>query len=110
MLNKIEFTEDATNIIELVQKSRENLFITGKAGTGKSTLLKYIYEQDSSIIVLAPTGLTAINVNGDTIHSFFKLKPGFELDEAKHVRINDRMINWLFRFGLCQHYRPDLCQ
>jgi len=89
----INFSEDAQRIIELVKKSRKNLFITGKAGTGKSTLLHHISEIDPDIVVLAPTGIAAINVNGETIHSFFKLKPGYELDEAKHVRISNKMIS-----------------
>lgn len=93
MQDKLDFSEEAKEVIELVNNSKENLFITGKAGTGKSTLLKYIQEQDTSIIVLAPTGIASINVNGETLHSFFKLKPGYELDEAKHVRINNKMIS-----------------
>lgn len=92
MQDKLEFSKEAKNIIKLINASKENLFITGKAGTGKSTLLKYIQKQDNSIIVLAPTGIAAINVKGETIHSFFKLKPGYELDEATHVRINNKMI------------------
>lgn len=92
MFKTIKFSEDAKAIIKLINTTKEHLFITGKAGTGKSTLLKHIYEQDPSIIVLAPTGIAAINVNGDTIHSFFKLKPRYELDEAKHVRINEKMM------------------
>ncbi|QKX05407.1 AAA family ATPase [Aquimarina sp. TRL1] len=93
MQDKLEFSKEAINIIECVNNTNENLFITGKAGTGKSTLLKYIQKNDSSIIVLAPTGIAAINVNGETIHSFFKLKPGYEFDEAMHVRINNNMIS-----------------
>ena len=93
MQDKLEFSKEAITIIEHVKNTNENLFITGKAGTGKSTLLEYLKKEDSSIIVLAPTGIAAINVNGETIHSFFKLKPGYELDEAKHVRINNNMIS-----------------
>lgn len=94
--NEISFSEDALEIIHLIQNTKENLFITGKAGTGKSTLLEYVSKLDPSTIVTAPTGIAAINVKGETIHSFFKLKPGYELDEAKHMRITDRMKT---RFG-----------
>jgi ATP-dependent DNA helicase PIF1 len=87
-LQEIKFSEESLAIIDLFQNSSENLFITGKAGTGKSTLLKHIYSLNNSIILLAPTGIAAINVGGETVHSFFRLKPGFELDEAKHVRID----------------------
>lgn len=72
-------TIDLTNprfrqVLEAVNDRTANLFITGKAGTGKSTLLKYIAaREDRNTIVLAPTGLAALNAGGVTIHSFFKL-------------------------------------
>jgi ATP-dependent exoDNAse (exonuclease V) alpha subunit len=87
------FSAKAQEVIDLIQNTNKNLFITGKAGTGKSTLLKHISNIDPSTIVIAPTGIAAINVNGDTIHSFFKLKPGYELDEAKNVKVNKNMIS-----------------
>lgn len=92
MLNTITFSKDAKAIISLIEQTNQHLFITGKAGTGKSTLLEHISKRDPNIIVLAPTGIAAINVKGETIHSFFKLKPGYELDEAKHMKINNAMI------------------
>lgn len=56
------------------------MFITGKAGTGKSTIMREIKKRLEYVITLAPTGLAATNVGGVTIHSFFKLRPG-PLDE-----------------------------
>jgi DNA replication protein DnaC len=57
--------------------TNENLFITGKAGTGKSTLLKdfvnFCKQKKLNVAVVAPTGIASINVGGSTIHSFFKL-------------------------------------
>ncbi|MDP2905943.1 MAG: AAA family ATPase, partial [Candidatus Omnitrophota bacterium] len=66
----------------------ECLFITGKAGTGKSTLLKYFKANTGKkIIVLAPTGVAAINVGGQTIHSFFRLPPKIiQKDTIKRLR------------------------
>lgn len=66
-----------------METTNHNLFLTGKAGTGKSTLLE-IYRQKSKkrFAILAPTGVSAINVKGETIHAFFGLKPGQELDEV----------------------------
>lgn len=60
--------------LSLVQYTNQSVFITGKAGTGKSTFLKYICEHTKKKhIVLAPTGVAAINAGGSTIHSFFKM-------------------------------------
>lgn len=63
---------------QLIQNSNRSIFLTGKAGTGKSTFLKYICENTGkNYIVLAPTGIAAVNAGGVTLHSFFKipLKP-----------------------------------
>lgn len=61
-------------ILKLIQFTRNSIFLTGKAGTGKSTLLKYICTHTrKKHVVLAPTGIAAINVGGSTLHSFFKL-------------------------------------
>lgn len=79
----LQFCQQAELAIKLLRESDQNLLITGKAGTGKSTLLQYFIENNSKkSVVLAPTGVAALNVNGETIHSFFGLKPGFELDEV----------------------------
>lgn len=59
-----------------IESSRSNYFITGKAGTGKSTLLRYFVENTKKrVVLLAPTGIAAVNVGGETIHSFFKFPP-----------------------------------
>ena len=81
---KITFSETAQKALELIEETSENLFLTGKAGTGKSTLLDYFRENtEKKVAILAPTGVAAVNVHGETIHSFFGLKPNFELEEAK---------------------------
>lgn len=65
---------DFQNAYKLIQFTNQSLFLTGKAGTGKSTFLKYICEHTKKKhLVLAPTGIAAINVGGSTLHSFFKL-------------------------------------
>jgi ATPase subunit of ABC transporter with duplicated ATPase domains len=60
--------------LSLIQYTRQSVFLTGKAGTGKSTFLRYICENiKKKHVVLAPTGIAAINAGGSTLHSFFKL-------------------------------------
>lgn len=60
--------------LRIIQFTRHSLFLTGKAGTGKSTFLRYIASTTKKKhIVLAPTGIAAINAGGSTLHSFFKL-------------------------------------
>ena len=57
--------------------TNQNIFLTGKAGTGKTTLLKRIKEQSTKkIVIVAPTGVAAMNAKGTTINSFFQLPPG----------------------------------
>ena len=78
--------------LKLIQYTRQSVFLTGKAGTGKSTFLKYVCEiTKKKHIVLAPTGIAAINAGGSTLHSFFKLpfypllpdNPNFSLKGGK---------------------------
>ena len=62
------------NALQIVEYTRHSLFLTGKAGTGKSTFLRYICANTKKKhVVLAPTGIAAINVGGATLHSFFKI-------------------------------------
>lgn len=62
------------NALQIIQFTRRSLFLTGKAGTGKSTFLRHIAATTKKKnIILAPTGIAAINVGGSTLHSFFKL-------------------------------------
>ena len=66
----IEFNQ----ALQIIQYTRRSLFLTGKAGTGKSTFLKHICATTKKKhVVLAPTGIAAINAGGSTLHSFFKL-------------------------------------
>lgn len=75
----MEFQLDTNNkefqdALQLITHTRQSVFLTGKAGTGKSTFLKYICAHTKKKhVVLAPTGIAAINAEGVTLHSFFKL-------------------------------------
>ena len=72
MQNDFILNDDFNEIISLFENSTKNIFITGKAGTGKSSLINYIKRKRSqNLIVLAPTAIAALNINAKTIHSFF---------------------------------------
>src|SRR5213082_4194278 len=81
-------TFDSSNIIfqtaaSFVNQTSKHLFVTGKAGTGKTTFLKYIKGHSfKKMAVVAPTGVAAINAGGVTIHSFFQLPPGTYLPRS----------------------------
>lgn len=83
-----KITREFTQAFELLENTRQNVFLTGKAGTGKSTFLNYFREHTAKkMAVVAPTGIAALNVTGQTIHSFFKLKPAFvNIEELKPYR------------------------
>ncbi len=70
-----------------MEDTNRNVFVTGRAGTGKSTLLEYFRNTTKkNVVVLAPTGVAALNVKGQTIHSFFRFKPGITPDRVKRLR------------------------
>jgi len=76
--NDFDFCGEFKEPLELMENSDKHLFIAGKAGSGKSTLLRYFKEiTKKNVITLAPTGIAAINVQGQTIHSFFSFPLGF---------------------------------
>jgi len=69
-----------------MEDTDRHVFITGKAGTGKSTLLEYFRARTQKrIAVLAPTGVAALNVHGQTIHSFFGFKPDVTPDAVRKL-------------------------
>ena len=76
----IELNKQFVKALDVMESTAKNVFITGKAGTGKSTLLNHFRKNtQKKIAVLAPTGTAAVNIKGQTIHSFFKFKPDVTL-------------------------------
>jgi AAA+ superfamily predicted ATPase len=72
---------------DFVEHTDRNIFLTGKAGTGKTTFLRYIREKTKKrMVVLAPTGVAAINAGGQTVHSFFQLGRGVYLPDDIRLR------------------------
>lgn len=76
-------SKEQIEALYLLEKTNRNLFITGKAGTGKSLVLQ-IFQRLSSkrMVVVAPTGIAALNIGGQTIHSLFQFPPEFLSDEV----------------------------
>lgn len=73
---EVEITEELSHALTVMDSGHGVLFVTGEAGTGKSTLLQcFRSSTEGSVAVVAPTGVAAINVGGQTIHSFFRFPP-----------------------------------
>lgn len=88
-LNQIDFNKQFSESYDLMENTRTSVFITGKAGTGKSTLLQYFLDHSSkNVAALAPTGVAALNILGQTIHSFFRFKPDVTLAAVKKMRVS----------------------
>lgn len=80
----IDLNKKFLQALEWIEKSDQNIFVTGRAGTGKSTLLRYFREHTKkNIAVLAPTGVAAVNIRGQTIHSFFRFKPDITVSKIQ---------------------------
>ncbi len=87
----MELSEDSKNILTTLEDSWDHIFLTGNAGTGKSTLLdQFRKNTKKQVAVVAPTGVAAVNVKGETIHSFFKVPPAITprqaAEEARKTR------------------------
>lgn len=83
---KIEINPGFRRALDTMEGTSRHVFITGKAGTGKSTLLELWREQTlKRIAVLAPTGVAALNVRGQTVHSFFGFKPDTTPDGVRKL-------------------------
>ena len=80
--SEIKLSSEQQTALDLML-SGKNVFLTGEAGTGKSTILRKFREQcQKECVFLAPTGIAAINVSGSTLHSFFMLKPGLLTEDS----------------------------
>lgn len=85
-LEQVDFSNnpEALRALQIMDETTGNLFLTGEAGTGKSTLLQYFRQTTKkNVVVLAPTGVAALNVGGQTIHSFCGFGPDITIDKVK---------------------------
>lgn len=81
-LEGITITEEYLKVKGLLEAGCQIIFVSGKAGTGKSTLIHYLrHSYKNNIVVVAPTGVAALNVQGVTLHSYFQLPPRIVSDE-----------------------------
>lgn len=94
-MEEIDINPDFEAALQEMEHCRDAcLFITGKAGTGKSTLLRYFRTKTlQNIAVLAPTGIAALNIGGQTIHSFF----GFPPRPIDNSHLAERKNKWIYK-------------
>ncbi len=86
MAEVISVSEEYLEVQALLEAGSRVVFVTGNAGTGKSTLIRYLRDSlDKSVVVLAPTGVAALNVGGMTVHSFFRFPP--RIQEPKDIKV-----------------------
>ncbi len=88
---ELDFNEEFISAFEALENTGQHMYVTGKAGTGKSTLLQYFREKTAkNVAVLAPTGVAAINIKGQTIHSFFGFKPDVTPESVGDIPVRKR--------------------
>ncbi|GAA3591993.1 hypothetical protein GCM10022198_14930 [Klugiella xanthotipulae] len=82
-MSEVTLSPEQQIVFDRVENTREHVFVTGRAGTGKSTLLNHLsWHTGKQIVICAPTGVAALNVAGQTIHSLFRLPTGVIADHA----------------------------
>lgn len=83
MAPKIELNEAFVQALSIIEDSTDHLLVVGRAGVGKSTLLDYVKRSTAkNVAILAPTGVAAVNIGGQTIHSFFGFRPDVTIEKA----------------------------
>ncbi len=89
----IIMTDEFRSTLSIFEDSNDNWFLTGNAGTGKTTLVKLFRDRTKKkVVVLAPTGIAAFNAKGQTINSFFHFPPRIVTPQVIHgIRTNDRI-------------------
>jgi Cdc6-like AAA superfamily ATPase len=95
---KLDITLSAEQkaLLEIMEETRQHLFITGRAGAGKSVLLRHFREHTAKkVVIAAPTGIAALNVRGQTIHSLFRIAP--QLHRKGDLALNPRVCSLLKR-------------
>lgn len=101
-----QLSAEAQYVLKFINQTRIPIFLTGKAGTGKTTLLKEIITTThKNTAVVAPTGIAALNANGVTIHSLFQLPFAAFIPDNKVVNANDGQHKFESRATLSRHFK-----
>ena len=80
-MSDLQLSAEQSSVFDAIETTREHIFVTGRAGTGKSTLLNHLsWNTSKQLVICAPTGVAALNVAGQTIHSLFRLPIGVIAD------------------------------
>ena len=90
-MSRPELSPEQAAVFGAIENSSSHIFVTGRAGTGKSTLLEHLsWNTSKNVVIAAPTGVAALNVGGQTIHSLFRLPIGViadhDIDQGPEVR------------------------
>lgn len=97
MTSEIEITPEFQQALDIIEKTDKPLFITGKAGSGKSTFLDYCYKHcPKDLVLLAPTGVAALNIKGQTIHRFFNFPINVTVEKIQSLEVKPRSLG-IFR-------------
>jgi ATP-dependent DNA helicase PIF1 len=94
--NTVKLSSEQEALFDVMERTKQHLFITGRAGAGKSVLLRHFRENTTKrVVVAAPTGIAALNVKGQTIHSLFRIAP--QLHRKGNLAPNSRVCSLLKR-------------
>jgi ATP-dependent exoDNAse (exonuclease V) alpha subunit len=90
-VTQLTLSSEQQAVFDAIETTRDHLFVTGRAGTGKSTLLNHLsWNTSKQVVICAPTGVAALNVGGQTIHSLFRLPIGViadhEIEQSRELR------------------------
>lgn len=86
----ITLTAEQARVMDIIDSTREHVFVTGRAGTGKSTLLQeFVRGTRKALVIAAPTGVAALAVGGQTIHSLFRIPVGLVTPQTKFYPLTD---------------------
>ena len=90
-MTELTLSAEQQAVFDAIETTRDHIFVTGRAGTGKSTLLNHLsWHTSKQVVICAPTGVAALNVGGQTIHSLFRLPIGViadhDIEQSRELR------------------------